>query len=100
MRVLFCGPKLAACGIVLSTWGVIMLGLLGIFFITHSAALIEDIPLHRDDLYPDPNPPQRVYDLYNQVGYNCFIAAAIYVVLGALSCCQMRLNKKKEYLVQ
>lgn len=42
-----------------------------------------------------PNPPQRVYDLYNQVGYNCFIAAAVYVAVGALSCCQMRLNKKK-----
>uniref|UniRef100_A0A3P9JHN8 Uncharacterized protein n=1 Tax=Oryzias latipes TaxID=8090 RepID=A0A3P9JHN8_ORYLA len=100
MRVLYCGPKLAACGIVMSTWGVIMLALLGIFFITHSAGLIEDLPLQKEDLFPDPNPPQRVYDLYNQVGYNCFIAAAVYGALGALSCCQMRLNKKKEYLVQ
>ncbi|XP_004080052.1 ribonuclease kappa-A isoform X1 [Oryzias latipes] len=74
--------------------------LLGIFFITHSAGLIEDLPLQKEDLFPDPNPPQRVYDLYNQVGYNCFIAAAVYVAVGALSCCQMRLNKKKEYLVQ
>ncbi|CAI9552057.1 unnamed protein product [Staurois parvus] len=35
--LLCCGPKLAACGIVLSVWGVIMLVLLGIFFNIHSA---------------------------------------------------------------
>lgn len=76
-----------------------MLAMLGIFFTTHSAVLIEDVPLNEEDLIPDPNPPQRIYDLYNKVGYNCFIAAAIYILLGAFSCCQMRLNKQKEYLV-
>jgi len=39
--------------------------------------------------------PERIYGLYDSVGYNCFIAAAIYVVLGALSCCQTKLNKRK-----
>uniref|UniRef100_A0A3Q1G9B6 Ribonuclease, RNase K a n=1 Tax=Acanthochromis polyacanthus TaxID=80966 RepID=A0A3Q1G9B6_9TELE len=95
MRGLICGPKLAACGIVLSMWGVIMLGMLGIFFTTHSAVLIEDVPLKDEDLTPDPNPPQRIYELYNKVGYNCFIAAAIYILFGAFSCCQMKLNKQK-----
>lgn len=41
------------------------------------------------------NPPQKIYDLYDKVGYNCFIAAAIYILFGAFSCCQMRLNKQK-----
>lgn len=41
------------------------------------------------------NPPQKVYDLYQKVGYNCFIAAAVYVLCGAFSWCQMRLNKQK-----
>lgn len=41
------------------------------------------------------NPPQVIYELYNKVGYNCFIAAAVYVLFGFFSCCQMRLNKKK-----
>ncbi|TMS01928.1 ribonuclease kappa-A-like [Larimichthys crocea] len=98
MRGLICGPKLAACGMVLSTWGVIMLALLGIFFSTHSAVLIEDVPLTDEDFDPK-NPPQVIYELYNKVGYNCFIAAAVYVLFGFFSCCQMRLNKKKEYLV-
>lgn len=41
------------------------------------------------------NPPHRAYDVYQKVGYNCFIAAAMYVVCGLFSCCQMKLNKKK-----
>ncbi|XP_041820871.1 ribonuclease kappa-A [Chelmon rostratus] len=98
MRGFICGPKLAACGVILSTWGVIMLTMLGIFFTTHSAVLIEDVPVTDEEIYQDTN-PQRIYDLYNKVGYNCFIAAAIYVMFGAFSCCQMRLNQQKEYLV-
>lgn len=44
-------------------------------------------------------PPQNIYNLYNQVGINCFIAAAIYVAVGAVSLCQVRLNKRQEYMV-
>uniref|UniRef100_A0A3P8Q1G6 Ribonuclease, RNase K a n=1 Tax=Astatotilapia calliptera TaxID=8154 RepID=A0A3P8Q1G6_ASTCA len=95
MRGLICGPKLAACGIVLSMWGVVMLALLGIFFTTNSAVLIEDVPLTDEDTFKDLDPPHRAYDVYQKVGYNCFIAAAMYVVCGLFSCCQMKLNKKK-----
>ncbi|XP_059210582.1 ribonuclease kappa-A [Centropristis striata] len=96
--MLICGPKLAACGVVLSMWGVIMLAMLGIFFCTHSAVLIEDVPFTEGDL-KDGNPPMKVYEVFNKVGYNCFIAAAVYVLLGAFSCFQVKLNKQKEYLV-
>lgn len=96
--LLFCGPKLAACGLVLSIWGVIMLAMLGIFFTTHSAVLIEDVPF-TEDMHNQETQLQGIYKLYNQVGYNCFIAAAIYVAIGLLSFCQVRLNKRKEYLV-
>lgn len=99
MRGLICGPKLAACGVVLSIWGVIMLAMLGIFFTMHSAVLIEDLPLTEEDTFKDSTPPQKVYDLYQKVGYNCFIAAAVYVLCGVFSWCQMRLNKQKEYHV-
>ncbi|KAF7641970.1 hypothetical protein LDENG_00267280 [Lucifuga dentata] len=94
MRCLICGPKLAGCGLVLSAWGIIMLAMLGIFFSTHSAMLIEDVPITEDDK-KDLNPPQNVYHLYNTISYNCFIAAALYMMLGAFCCCQMRLNKQK-----
>lgn len=76
-----------------------MLVMLGIFFSAHSAVLIEDVPFMEDDMLNDKNPPQAIYALYNQVGYNCFIAAAIYVVVGGISLCQVRLNKRNEYMV-
>lgn len=98
--LLCCGPKLAACGIVLSVWGVIMLVLLGIFFNIHSAVLIEDVPFVESDLFEDQTPPKKMYALYEQVSYNCFIAAAIYVVVGGWSFCQVRMNKRKEYMVR
>ncbi|KAM7373877.1 hypothetical protein PAMP_006567 [Pampus punctatissimus] len=97
--LLFCGPKMAACGIVISIWGVIMLAMLGIFFTAKSAVLIEDVPFTEADIHNDKNPPQNIYSLYNQVGLNCFIAAGIYVAVGAISLCQVRLNKRQEYMV-
>ncbi|KAM4603269.1 ribonuclease kappa-A [Polymixia lowei] len=100
MAFLICGPKMATCGIVISIWGVIMLAMLGIFFKTHSAVLIEDVPLTEEDIKGDKNPLENIFGLYNQVGYNCFIAAGIYVLVGAFSFCQIKLNKRKEYLVQ
>lgn len=97
VSLLCCGPKLAICGIVLSVWGVVMLALLGIFFNMHSAVLIEDVPYTEDDF---KDGPERLYRLYEQVGYNCFIAAALYLLLGAFALCQLRLHKRKEYLVR
>ncbi|KAM4726349.1 ribonuclease kappa-B [Anableps anableps] len=97
--LLFCGPKMAACGMVISIWGVIMLAMLGIFFSAKSAVLIEDVPFTEEDIRTDKNPPQNIYALYNQVGINCFIAAAVYVAVGAISLCQVRLNKRQEYMV-
>ncbi|XP_028829509.1 ribonuclease kappa-A-like [Denticeps clupeoides] len=99
MALLFCGPKLAACGMVLSVWGVIMLVLLGIFFSVHSAVLIEDVPLTEADMADLQNPLQNVYARFNQVGYNCFIAAGVYVVVGLLSVCQAQMNKRRQFLV-
>ncbi|XP_037835056.1 ribonuclease kappa-B isoform X1 [Kryptolebias marmoratus] len=146
--LLFCGPKMAACGMVISIWGVIMLAMLGIFFSAKSAVLIEDVPFTEEDIrnevhhstrlvqadlkpvvsyilsretlgglsfrttnYSDDvstltetsikreNPPGKIYSLYNQVGINCFIAAGVYVVVGVVSLCQVRLNKRQEYMV-
>uniref|UniRef100_A0A8B9KQX4 Uncharacterized protein n=1 Tax=Astyanax mexicanus TaxID=7994 RepID=A0A8B9KQX4_ASTMX len=45
------------------------------------------------------NPLQDIYEIYNKVGYNCFIAAGIYVVVGIVSFYNVRMNKRNEYLV-
>ncbi|XP_072543832.1 ribonuclease kappa-A [Salminus brasiliensis] len=95
-----CGPKLAACGLVLSVWAVIMLAMLGIFFTTHSAVLFEDVPIPEERMHNLQNPLQDAYDLYNKVGYNCFIAAGIYVVVGIVSFYNVQMNKRNEYLVR
>ncbi|XP_015668677.1 ribonuclease kappa [Protobothrops mucrosquamatus] len=97
VSLLCCGPKMAACGIVLSVWGVIMLVLLGLFFNVHSAVLIEDIPASEEDFTSGVT---KIHALYDQVSYNCFIAAGLYFVLGGFCFCQVRLNKRKEYLVR
>ena len=43
-----CGPKTAACCTILSTWGLVQLGITGVFMYLGSPALIEDIPLQED----------------------------------------------------
>ncbi|XP_066065065.1 ribonuclease kappa [Chamaea fasciata] len=97
VSLLCCGPKMAACGLVLSAWGVVMLVLLGIFFNVHSAVLIEDVPFTEEDF---KDGPERLYALFERVSYNCFIAAGLYALLGGFSLCQSRLNKRKEYMVR
>ncbi|CAO2643915.1 Ribonuclease kappa, partial [Lemmus lemmus] len=52
------------------------------------------------DSPPSRNGPQNIYSLYEQVSYNCFIAAGLYLLLGGFSFCQVRLNKRKEYMVR
>ncbi|XP_003340374.1 ribonuclease kappa [Monodelphis domestica] len=98
VSLLCCGPKLAACGIVLSVWAVIMLVILGIFFNLHTAGLFEDLPFEEDDFSQDN--PEKIFALFESVSYNCFIAAGLYALVGGFSFCQVRLNKRKEYMVR
>jgi ribonuclease kappa len=42
----FCGPILSKCCLMVSVWGIIQLGLMGVFFYIHSLTFIEDIPVH------------------------------------------------------
>nr|XP_031323651.1 ribonuclease kappa-like [Camelus dromedarius] len=67
--------------------------MLGIFFNVHSAVLIEDVPFTEKDF---ENGPQNIYNLYEQVSYNCFIAAGLYLSPRRLLFCQVRLNHGKE----
>ncbi|KAM8794257.1 ribonuclease kappa [Eudromia elegans] len=97
VSLLCCGPKLIACGLVLSAWGVIMLVLLGVFFRSHAAVLIEDVPATPEDFTDGPG---RLQGLFDGVASNCFIAAGLYALLGGVALCQGRLRRRKDYLVQ
>uniref|UniRef100_A0A2K5NQ86 Ribonuclease K n=2 Tax=Cercopithecinae TaxID=9528 RepID=A0A2K5NQ86_CERAT len=75
--LLCCGPKLAACGIVLSAWGVIMLIMLGIFFNVHSAVLIEDVPFTEKDFERlnkviHVTAPRQVLGTYCSANVGCY----------------------------
>ena len=43
-----CGPKTAAFCTILSSWGLVQLGITGVFMYLGSPALIEDIPLQEN----------------------------------------------------
>uniref|UniRef100_A0A3Q2XP61 Uncharacterized protein n=1 Tax=Hippocampus comes TaxID=109280 RepID=A0A3Q2XP61_HIPCM len=85
--LLFCGPKMAACGMVISIWGVIML-------VREQEVLIYGAQTEQNH----QKQSRRLFPS-SQVGINCFSAAAVYVAVGAVSLCQVRLNKRQEYMV-
>ena len=47
----FCGPKLSAGCTLLSIWGIIQLGLMGLLFRIKSVAFIEDLTLNKTENY-------------------------------------------------
>ncbi|XP_076658295.1 ribonuclease kappa [Halictus rubicundus] len=88
-----CGPKYALCGLILSTWGIFQLLLMGIFFYVKSVALVEDLPLEGEfksaaDFYAEADRG------YTQNAYNCWIAACIYVLTFLFSGHQFYLNSR------
>ncbi|XP_021951530.1 ribonuclease kappa [Folsomia candida] len=89
-----CGPKLSLCCLLLSVWGVIQLGLMGIFFYVKSVALVEDLELGEYG----PHEYQQFYadvdQAYSQSAYNCWIAACLYIGTFLFSAQQFYSNNK------
>ncbi|XP_047997180.1 ribonuclease kappa-like [Leguminivora glycinivorella] len=84
----FCG----VCYMCLSIWGIIQLVIMGVLYRMESLGLIEDTEEHHfsdlDDFI------KRTQENYRTVSTNCFIAAAIYVVI--LGCSLLCLWKAKK----
>ncbi|KAK6184080.1 hypothetical protein SNE40_002198 [Patella caerulea] len=93
----FCGPKLSAYCSILSVWGVVMLGFLGLFFQLRSPTLIEDIPL--EEWAANNHTFEYAKEKYQQTAMNCWIAAGIYVVLFFISFIQQRMHSRASYEV-
>ncbi|RZC35263.1 hypothetical protein BDFB_005602 [Asbolus verrucosus] len=96
-----CGPKLSLCGLILSVWGVIQLGLMGIFYYFHAVALAEDLP--EIEL---PTSKEHIHDFYVEIdrgytqnAYNCWIAALLYIVTLAFSAHQFWANNRSSLSV-
>ncbi|EFA09039.1 Ribonuclease kappa-like Protein [Tribolium castaneum] len=92
-----CGPKLSLCCAVLSVWGIIQLGLMGVFFYIHSLAFADDLPAEFDE---KKDTIETFYDkvdtAYTQVAYNVWIAAGLYVIVLAISVQQFRANMRNK----
>lgn len=95
MGLKICGPKLSTCCSILSTWGFVMLILLGVFFRANSVALLEDVSHEENANLTQAN----LEEAYTEVSNNCFIAAGVYVLFLLFSVWQLRVNNKEQYSV-
>ncbi|XP_046387990.1 ribonuclease kappa-B [Ischnura elegans] len=88
-----CGPKLSLCGLIISTWGIIQLILMGIFYYVQSVALAEDIAL--EGSFSNIEEFYSVAERgYTQTAYNCWIAALFYIFTLVISGHQFYVNSR------
>ncbi|KAL3286803.1 hypothetical protein HHI36_001296 [Cryptolaemus montrouzieri] len=95
-----CGPKLSILGIILSVWGIIQLGLLGIFYYYGAVALSEDLPeLELTDVTTVEFYYSELEDKYMQNAYNCWVATFLYLATLIFSAQQYWFNKRSSLSV-
>lgn len=97
MPVPCCGPKLSMCGVLLSIWGVVMLGLLGVFFRIRAVGLFEDLPFDEETWKDQGFKYDYIEKLYTDTSTNCFIATGIYGGLFIFSLIMWNVNKRVDY---
>ncbi|XP_018024589.1 ribonuclease kappa-B [Hyalella azteca] len=90
----FCGPKLSLCCTILSVWGIIQLGIMGILFYIKSPAFLEDLFIPENATEPAAY-IDAMEKSFSQIALNCWIATALYGGTFVLSGWQMWLNFKK-----
>ncbi|OQV22319.1 hypothetical protein BV898_03817 [Hypsibius exemplaris] len=62
---------------------------MGAFFYVRSVNLVEDVPINEADFISHPEMADAAY---KQQAYNCWVCAALYVLLLAFSGHQMMVN--------
>jgi len=87
-----CGTKCSACCAFISLWGVIMLGLLGLFFYIQCPTLSQNIPLKQGPFAATDYNYTYITDLYVQNAYNCWATALIYLVIFILCTIRFYVN--------
>jgi len=89
-----CGSRTAAvCGLI-STWGAVQLGLLGLFSYLHSPALIEDISVPERDTWTESELATAIDTGYQATALNCWIASLLYLTTICVSAHQYWYNKQ------
>lgn len=88
-----CGPKCSICGLLISAWGIMQLLVMGGLFMWRSVGLIEDLGLEEE--YATESEFFTEADrAYNNIAYNCWIAALLYVVTLVVSIQQLHANRQ------
>jgi len=89
-----CGPKLSLCGLLLSIWGVIQLGIMSVLFYFRSVAFVEDVSFEEKEGMTGQQLFEEMDKSYGDVAKNCLISTACYVFTLALSAHQFWINSK------
>jgi len=89
-----CGPKLSICGLLLSIWGVLQLGIMAILFHFQSVAFIEDIKVNETEGMGAAEFKEELDKAYANTAKNCLITTLCYVFTLALSAHQFWINSK------
>jgi len=73
-----CGPKMSAFCMIMSVWGVIFLGLLGLFFHMNAVTLFPDLHFTEDE--EKSLSVDVIERKYSEKAQQCWIAALLYLV--------------------
>uniref|UniRef100_A0A914VH84 Ribonuclease kappa n=1 Tax=Plectus sambesii TaxID=2011161 RepID=A0A914VH84_9BILA len=74
-----CGPKLSAFCMLISVWGVIFLGILGLFFYLNATTLFPDILLPEKEAHTKFERGEIVAR-FTEKATQCWIAAGLYLI--------------------
>merc|ERR1712180_102951 len=89
-----CGPKLSLCGLLLSIWGVLQIGVMAILLHFQSVAFIEDIKVNETEGMSPDEFSTELEKAYANTARNCLITTLCYVFTLALSAHQFWINSK------
>lgn len=103
-----CNSACSLCCLIISSWGVIQLVVMGVFYWFHSVALLEDIPGLKEEggyehmMDHDKASPSTVANLfyadadngYHAAAMNCWIAACLYILSFLVSGHQFYMNSR------
>ena len=87
----FCGPKLSFFGVLLSIWGIVQLGLMGLAFHSRSVAFVEDLRFNETDVENYKENMEKTFDIQ---AMNCGVAVAMYALTLIISLHQYWLNTR------
>ncbi|CAD6197117.1 unnamed protein product [Caenorhabditis auriculariae] len=71
------GPKMSAFCMIMSFWGVVFLGILGVFFYIQAVTLFPDLHFSDENAVPSTS---DVDQKYSEKATQCWIAAGMYAV--------------------